>query len=442
MAFLCLEGEHNELYLMSNLNGSYFVLIHSQAGILESFAENFGMVTASHFLPEKLRPQFPQNNPVIELRKKVIRELGHIYETIGEPELPEKDLYRDMHHWHRQRELDRSRAWIRQAYMRYGSFFACGSEMDPLKVRPELVPVEKGLTADLFRLARYTWQLPYSKGYGRRLRFLLWDRYHDKLMGIIGLQSPPLDLAQRDQHYKIPKEQKVEIINQTMDAFVLGALSPYSGFLAGKLAVMAAASRDVRLAYEQKYYGTRSQLSQQILPARLVAITTFSAFGRSSIYNRVAAGKNSQGQNNWLTLSLGLTSGWGTYHFSDELYRELKDFIQSFNPGFQVTGFGTGPKIKRTVITLALRALDLPASFAQHGIPRELFVIPHIANLADFLGGKTVEPLYNDLSFAELVEYWRGQYLLGAGPIPRYRARRESWIYWDYDDLQKNLGLR
>lgn len=416
--------------------------MHSQAGIWDSFAEKLGMITVLSSLPEKLRHPLPQKHTASELRTKVIRELGHLYETSGEPEAPGKGLYRDMHHWHRQRELERSRTWIRQAYMRYSRFFACGSGMDPLKVQPELVPVEKGFTADLFRLARYTWQLPYSKGYGRRLRFLLWDRYHDKLMGIIGLQSPPIDLAQRDQHYQIPQDQKVEIINQTMDAFVIGALPPYSGFLAGKLAVMAAASREVRLAYEQKYHGTRSQLSQRILPARLVAITTFSAFGRSSIYNRVAAGKNSQGNNNWLTLSLGLTSGWGTYHFSDELYRELKDFVQSFNPELQVTGFGTGPKIKRTVITLALRALDLPASFAQHGIPRELFVISHIANLADFLGGQTVEPLYNDLPFAELAEFWRRRYLLGAGPVLRYVARRERWMDWDHDDLQKNLGLR
>lgn len=412
-----------------------------QAGIWESFAEKFYMVTASSFMYEKLRYQFLHDHSVIELRKKVIQELGHLYETTEEQELLGKDLYRDMHRWHRQRELDRSRAWIRQAYTRYGSFFACGSTIDPLQVQPELVAVEKGFTGDLFRLARYTWELPYSKGYGRRLRFLLWDRHHDKLMGIIGLQSPPIDLAQRDQHYQIPKEKKVEIINQTMDAFALGALPPYSGFLAGKLAVMAAASREVRLAYEQKYQGTRSKLSRQILPARLVAITTFSAFGRSSIYNRVAAGKNGQGQNNRLTISLGLSSGWGTYHFSDELYRELKDFIHYVNPELQLTGFGTGPQIKRTVITLALRALDLPASFAQHGIPRELFVIPHIANLADFLGGKTVEPLYNDLPFAELVEYWRERYLLGSGPVPRYQTRRERWINWDHDNLQKNLGL-
>ncbi|CAA7600090.1 Domain of unknown function DUF4338 [Acididesulfobacillus acetoxydans] len=376
-----------------------------------------------------------------ELRDKIIRELGHVHGITGPPNAPMKNLYREMHYWHRYQELERNKSWIQQSYQRYRSFFACGLGLDPAKVQPELIPVEKGPMADLFRLARYTWQLPYSKGYGRRLRFLLWDRYHDKLMGLIGLQSPPIDLALRDNFYQIPRAQKVVLINQTMDAFVLGAVPPYNGFLGGKLAVMAAASRDVRLAYERKYRLTRSELRQELLPARLVAITTLSAFGRSSLYNRVSAGKTSRGQNHWLTFSLGQTSGWGTYHCSDTLYQELKDFVRAFHPELRVTGFGTGPKIKRTVITLALRALGLPSSLAQHGIPRELFIIPHISNLGDFLGGRRTEPAYNDLSFADLAAHWRNRYLLGLGSTPRYLARSEHWTHWDHDDLRRCLGL-
>ena len=59
-------------------------------------------------------------------------------------------------------------------------------------------------------------------------------------MGILGLQSPPLDFSARDQQVKYPAGRKIEMVNQTMDIFTLGAIPPYNRLLGGKLVIYAA----------------------------------------------------------------------------------------------------------------------------------------------------------------------------------------------------------
>ena len=39
---------------------------------------------------------------------------------------------------------------------------------NPDAISPRLIQVVNTEQSDLFRLARYTWSLPYSRGYGRR----------------------------------------------------------------------------------------------------------------------------------------------------------------------------------------------------------------------------------------------------------------------------------
>src|SRR5262249_37203992 len=141
--------------------------------------------------------------------------------------------------------------------------------------------------SDLFRLARLTWSLPFSRGYGRRLRFLVLDEANEKLIGVIGLQSPPLDFAARDRRFKYPNGKKIEFVNQTMDIYTLGAVPPYNRLLGGKLIALAAASNEVQESYKRKYNGRVTEMENNILPSHLVALTTTSAFGKSSIYNRL-----------------------------------------------------------------------------------------------------------------------------------------------------------
>ncbi len=65
-------------------------------------------------------------------------------------------------------------------------YFANGEDINVSKIDPELVHVSDEETNSIFKTARFWWSLPYTEGYGRRLRFLVMDRYNNKLIGILG----------------------------------------------------------------------------------------------------------------------------------------------------------------------------------------------------------------------------------------------------------------
>ena len=131
-----------------------------------------------------------------------------------------KDTIRAMHLAARMRDLSAAQNWITNAWRLRGRYFANGADINPERIHPKIVPVRTTAEQDIYRLARYTWSLPYSRGYGRRLRFLILDAGHDNaVMGILGLQSPPIDFSLRDQRIVYPEGRKVENVNQTMDIF-------------------------------------------------------------------------------------------------------------------------------------------------------------------------------------------------------------------------------
>ena len=322
-----------------------------------------------------------------------------------------KSDYRNAHSSSRLVTLGKHKKWLDKNWPKYSNVFAEPKEVFPEAIQPRLELVTKQAQRDIFRIARLSWSLPYSMGYGRRLNYLIWDDSNHKLMGILGLQSPPIGFSARDTTFNIPRERKPEIVNQTMDAYSVGAVPPYSDLLGGKLAVLAAASKDVRQDYEQRYEGRITEMEKRVLPAYLIAVTTLSAFGRSSLYNRVSKGKKGN-QNLWATASLGNCKGWGTFYFNDDLYRKIKIFHQKLFPDKPVRGFGTGPKVKQLVISHVLRQLCLPQTYLKHNIKREVFIISHTDNLEDILAGKEETPIYNDQPFQELAEFWKGRYCL------------------------------
>ena len=55
-----------------------------------------------------------------------------------------------------------------------------------------------------------------------------------------------------------------------MDAYVLGAVPPYSFLIGGKMVAALMGSQEVKDAYERKYMGKEGVISQQSKQARLV----------------------------------------------------------------------------------------------------------------------------------------------------------------------------
>lgn len=364
-----------------------------------------------------------------QLEALIAEKAGRVFQRLqGAKEAGEADrkaAYRLLHEPAVEVQLEKGEPWITKHYPDYQRFFAQGTDVYPEQVAPVLIEVVEPWQADLFRLARYTWSLPYTRGYGRRLRFLIMDASNDKLIGVLGLQSPPLDFAVRDQLFTYPEERKTELINQTMDAYTVGALPPYSTLLGGKLVALAIASDEVRAAYRKKYRGRQTNMEGRMLPARLVAVTTTSAYGRSSIYNRLRY------DDRLVAHSLGYTSGYGSFHLNG-MYPLMREYLEQ--QGVSTSGgFGSGPRIVWQTCVRALEQALGSRELLRHGIRREAYLFPLIANLEGYLAGRTKRPAYYRQSFRDVSDYWRERWLL-----PR-AERVPTWKGWHRDELERHL---
>lgn len=230
------------------------------------------------------------------------------------------------------------------------------------------------------------------------------DANNERLIGILGLQSPPLSFPARDRLFGYPEGRKTELVNQTMDMHVLGAVPPYNRLLGAKLVALAAASNEVRAAYRRKYAGRATEIEGRCLPARLVALTTTSAFGRSSIYNRLRY------NGHLIAEPIGYAEGYGSFHLAD-LYPLFREFLEARGISTR-GGFGTGPRIKWQTMVRALERLGFSSEALRHGIKREAFIFPLVENLKSYMEGRCSRPLYRDLPFADLVSHWRERWLL------------------------------
>jgi len=199
-----------------------------------------------------------------------------------------KQRVRDLHAPHRTERLDQERSFVMRCGHDLVKDFATGRQVNPELIEPELVEVASDTPeADLFRFATLLWSVPVSRGFGRRLRFLVKDRQNGKLIGLFALGDPVFNLTARDKWIGWAHEDRAERLVHVMDAYVVGAVPPYSQLIGGKLVAALMASSEVIEAHERKYSGKESLISGEVKRARLLLITTTSALGRSSLYNRL-----------------------------------------------------------------------------------------------------------------------------------------------------------
>jgi len=298
------------------------------------------------------------------------------------PDLTDKQRLRDLHASavaHRRRRaangLRRHERWLPER-------LADNSQVDVDAFEPTLVCVDRGSDNELlFRWAALHWSIPVSSGYGRRLRLLVIDKANDKLVGLIGLGDPVFALAARDQWVGWDIPTRRQMLHHVADAFVLGAVPPYNHLLAGKLVAMLAVSDEVQSMWRDKYEGRTSLIAEQARDGRLAMITTTSALGRSSIYNRL---RFSDGE--LMYRRLGETRGSGEFQFSDGLHRAITDFALEFcQPTAKDARWGTGFRNRREVVKKALPALGFSDRLLYHGVRRELFACPLAIDPREFM---------------------------------------------------------
>jgi hypothetical protein len=337
------------------------------------------------------------------------------------PRFVDKDSVRAVHSLAVRHQVDRAREGLRSAEDRLLGRIASGEDINPLSVRPRLKRVISGTDDELlFRYARLHWSIPTSKGYGRRLRFLVEDQQNGKLMGIIGLDDPIYHLPARDRWIGWSAEAHRDNLSRVMDAYLLGAVPPYSQLLAGKLVAMLAASNEVRAEFAATYGGHRAKIRRRLLPGELALITTTSALGRSSIYDRVRY------EDRLLFQPIGFTQGWGEFHFSNGVSEAISIYAHHHcKPTAKHSRWGPGFRNRREMLIKTFGSIGLPKHWLRHGVEREVFAVPLGQNCQEFLRGESERLESFDLPASKLSEFYLQRWL-----VPRSQ-RDTSYSAWD-----------
>jgi hypothetical protein len=343
-----------------------------------------------------------------------------------------KDSFRQLHRAQLRERLNAERSFIAAQWPLLQNHFANGNEVDPSRVSPRLELIQADTwQSNLFRLAALTWSVPVSQGYGRRMRFLIWDDSNGKLLGLLALADPVFNLAVRDKYIGWTADERRRRLAHILDAYVLGALPPYNMLLGGKLVAALVGTREIRDAFARKYTGVRGVISGQIKPAALVMVTTSSALGRSSVYNRLRLG------NYRVFQSVGYTSGWGHFHIPDSLFSTMREYLKACgHPYADNHRYGDGPNWKLRAVRECLRLLGLCTDWLRHGIEREVFVCELAENARSFLLGRSKHPHYGGLpTVAEVAAAARARWV-----EPR-AVRRPEFAAWHREELRARLDI-
>jgi hypothetical protein len=200
-----------------------------------------------------------------------------------------------------------------------------------------------------------------------------------------------------------------------MDAFVLGAVPPYSSLLGAKLIAMLATSTEVRQAFRRKYGGSRSLIKGSKHDGRLAMITTTSALGRSSLYNRLRFGSRPVFER------IGVTGGFGEFQFCNGVYDAIKEYADGHcEKTAKHEKWGSGFRNRREVVRKCLGEVGLSLN---HGVQREIYVAPLAENCREFLCGKHVRLKPHKATSQELFEFFKERWLLPrAASDKRFRS--------------------
>jgi len=356
-----------------------------------------------------------------EIEEKLREKIIHILKNQGfkinphiRPCRDNKETYRKIHNKSKLEQLYLHKNFLIKNLHLAKAYCRNGKDIEPDKISLELREVLPRTQEEiLFKWWNFVWwSIPYQRSFGRQMRFILWDITHDMPFGLILLHSPVLKMRVRDRYLEIPREELDYWVNKSLHAQRVGALPPYNELLGGKLVALTLTANEIREAYRKKYALLKTILKERFIEPELLFITTTSAFGKSSLYNRLKF------KGEVVAISLGFTKGTGTFHIPEWLYKEILAYLSE--KGIDVSrGYGHGPSRKLKLISLAFRYLKLP-KFEYHGIQREFYLFPLVNNLKEVIKKKE-EPVFINRPFSELVDYWKERWAL-----PRAR-RKPVW---------------
>jgi hypothetical protein len=353
----------------------------------------------------------------IELKEKVLSVLlkqGYTLDGNGFVlENNSRENRRDVHLTAKAERMCENEDFIEKNLLTIKKYLVSGCDIEIDKIQPEIIEVVEGsLYEKIFKWWNLVWwSLPYERAYGRQMRFVIWDKYHNAPIGLIGLQSPILNWSVRDKKLGIPKDQLDYWVNQSMSAQRLGALPPYNYLLGGKLVASLMTTDVIRDLFTKKYAGKQTILKKREIPARLLFFTTTGAYGKSSVYNKIKINEDI------VSKFIGYTQGSGSFHIPNSLFDDFIKYLS--DKEFNVKrGYGTGPSTKMRLINKAMGLLGFSKGSA-HGVRRAIYLFPLATNLENVIQ-KNEEPLWIARNVESVTDYWKVKWA-----TPRSEKRKE-----------------
>jgi len=341
-----------------------------------------------------------------------------------------KESIRQCHLSQRREKQKSAQKFITEKFPKVKAYFASGNEVIPEKILPRLEIISSGtIESDIFRVATLTWSIPVSAGYGRRMRFLIWDDNIGKIIGIMALGDPVFNLNVRDEEIGWNVSERKKYLVNIMDAYVLGALPPYSMILGGKLVACLVKTQEIRDIFFSRYNKTCGIISGESKRANLVMVTTTSALGRSSIYNRLSVNGEKYFE------SIGFTAGYGHFHVPNDLFDKMREYLFLKDHMYSNNNrYGHGPNWRLRAIRATLELIGMNKNLLNHGIKREVYISRLAKNADQILRGETKRPYYDGLLSVDEVS----NMALQRWVIPR-SLRRQEYITWKSEDIRQLL---
>ena len=332
-------------------------------------------------------------------------------------------------HWAQRREKHKKEeSFIRENLPQLLKYFASGNEVVPTKIHPEIILVNSGSEeALLFRLAALTWSIPVSEGYGRRMRFIVWDKYNGKLLGLIAIGDPVFNLNARDDKIGWSAADRRDRLVNIMDAYVLGALPPYNMLLGGKLIASLVRTQEIKNHFSSRYKFSRGLISGKKKYPDLLLVTTTSALGKSSIYNRLIVNGVKYFE------PVGYTMGYGHFHVPDDIFNDMREYLKAAHHHYYNDNrYGGGPNWKFRAIRATLDSIGMDRDILFHGIRREVYICKMARNAYEILQGSSGPACYDDLLSVNdvsrlAIERW---------VVPR-SLRNQEFRAWGKENIEK-----
>lgn len=327
--------------------------------------------------------------------------------TVKPPEYYNKETIKKAMSYKRNELINKNRKWIDSHIELAKENLANGWDVWNSEIIPSLEICETKEQFDLFRIYRYYWSSPYSDYVGRRIKIIVRDIAlpSKPVIGIIALGSSIIHIPERDQWIGWDKKTRTENLIYTMDAYVLGALPPYSYLLGGKLLSYLLASSELINIYKKKYADQTTIISSR-KANDIACIFTTSLYGKSSQYNRIKYDDIK------LYKLIGYTKGYGTLHLTDETFSAMSELLRE-NKILISNKFGDGPSWRMRVIRSAADILGFDSDFLlRHSFKRAIYLTPLARNYLEFLNGRDKKLKYYNFSLKDLTEYWRNRWHL------------------------------